>query len=162
MPQHFDYALADMSLKKTMAEWQKLGLKRADGRSFPATDMAEDASLLLPAGYRGPAFLVLNNFRSILVYNASTSYALAVSLLADRFRGQGEIRHDWPLDERPLDRDERMELQSLLDAKGYRLGTPDGIIGYNTRKAIRSYQQSAGLPPDGYPTVSLLEKMRAK
>ncbi len=161
MPKHFDYALADMSLTKTVAEWRKLGLKRADGRAFPAAVEVEKASLLLPAGYKGPAFLVLNNFRSILVYNASTSYALAVSLLADRFRGQGEITGKWPYDERPLTRSEREELQSLLTAKGYDHGKADGIIGYNTRKAIRSYQQSVGLPPDGYPTESLLERMRA-
>ncbi|KAB7740681.1 lytic murein transglycosylase [Parvibaculum sedimenti] len=161
MPKHFDYALADMSLTKTVAEWKKLGLKRADGRAFPATDVEEKASLLLPAGYKGPAFLVLNNFRSILVYNASTSYALAVSLLADRFVGRGEIKGGWPYDERPLTRSEREELQALLTAKGYDHGKPDGIIGYNTRKAIRAYQQSVGLPPDGYPTASLLERMRA-
>ncbi len=123
--------------------------------------MEEKASLLLPAGYKGPAFLVLSNFRSILVYNASTSYALAVSLLADRFVGRGEIKGGWPYDERTLTRSEREELQALLTAKGYDHGKPDGIIGYNTRKAIRAYQQSVGLPPDGYPTASLLERMRA-
>jgi len=160
MPAHFDYALADMSLTKSVAEWSKLGLKRADGRAFPATDTEETASLLLPAGHKGPAFLVLNNFRSILVYNSSTSYALAVSLLSDRFKGMGEIKGDWPYDERPLTRSEREELQALLTAKGYDHGKADGIIGYNTRKAIRSYQQSVGLPPDGYPTASLLERMR--
>jgi membrane-bound lytic murein transglycosylase B len=161
MPKNFDYALADMALTKPIGEWRKLGLKRADGRAFPATDTEEKASLLLPAGYRGPAFLVLNNFRTILVYNASTSYALAVSLLADRFRGQGEIRGSWPTDERPLSRSEREELQTLLAAKGYNHGKVDGIIGYNTRKAIRDYQRKLGLPPDGFPTASLLEKMRA-
>lgn len=162
MPAGFDYALADMSLTKTVVEWQKLGLKRADGRSFPAADTEEKASLLLPAGHRGPAFLVLKNFRAVLVYNASTSYALAVSLLADRFRDRGEIRASWPLDERPLGRSEREELQTLLAAKGYNHGKVDGIIGYNTRKAIRDYQKRIGWPPDGYPTVSLLEKLRAK
>lgn len=160
MPVDFDYALADMALTKTVAEWQKLGLKRADGRAFPATDVNEKASLLLPAGHKGPAFLVLQNFRTVLAYNASTSYALAVCLLGDRFRGEGEIRGSWPLDERPLTRSEREELQSLLTAKGYDHGKVDGIIGYNTRKAIRDYQRTIGLPPDGYPTASLLEKMR--
>lgn len=162
MPAGFDYALADMALVKSIREWQALGLKRADGRSFAATDSLAGASLFLPAGYRGPAFLVLKNFKTVLAYNASTSYALAVSLLADRFRGEGEIRGQWPLDERPLSRSEREELQALLAARGYDHGKADGIIGYNTRKAIRAYQASVGLPPDGYATSSLLEKMRAK
>ncbi|HEY4343638.1 MAG TPA: lytic murein transglycosylase [Parvibaculum sp.] len=162
MPVGFDYALADMSLTKSVNEWGKLGLKRADGRPFAATDTQAGASLFLPAGYKGPAFLVLKNFKTVLVYNNSTSYALAVSLLADRFRGAGEIKGKWPLDERPLTRSEREELQTLLTAKGYDHGKADGIIGYNTRKAIRSYQSSVGLPPDGYPTSSLLEKMRGK
>ncbi len=162
MPVGFDYALADMSLTKSVAEWGELGVKRADGRAFAATDMQAGASLFLPAGHKGPAFLVLKNFKTILAYNNSTSYALAVSLLADRFRGAGEIKGQWPLDERPLTRAEREELQTLLTAKGYDHGKADGIIGYNTRKAIRSYQASVGLPPDGYPTSSLLEKMRGK
>lgn len=162
MPSGFDYALSDMSVTKSVGEWSKLGLKRADGRAFAATDTQSGASLFLPAGHKGPAFLVLKNFKTILVYNNSTSYALAVSLLADRFRGAGEIRGQWPLDERPLTRTEREELQALLTAKGYDHGKADGIIGFNTRKAIRSYQASVGLPPDGYPTSSLLEKMRSK
>jgi membrane-bound lytic murein transglycosylase B len=160
MPAKFDYSLADMSVKKSVAAWQKLGLKRADGRNLATRDLDGAASLFLPAGHKGPAFLVLNNFRSILSYNASTSYALAVSLLADRFRGAGEIKGKWPLDERPLNRSEREELQSLLNGKGYELGKPDGIVGFNTRKAIRAYQISVGLPADGYATSSLLTKLR--
>lgn len=162
MPANFDYALADMSLKKPLREWERLGLRRADGRHFAATDTEESASLLLPAGHRGPAFLVLNNFRSILAYNASTSYALAVSLLADRYRGMGEIHGAWPTQDRPLGRSEREELQQLLAAKGFEHGKADGIIGYNTRKAVRAYQQSIGLPPDGYPTPELLDRLRGR
>ncbi|MDR3499427.1 MAG: lytic murein transglycosylase [Parvibaculum sp.] len=162
MPVGFDYALADMAITKTVSEWEKLGLKRADGRRFGATDEEAKASLLLPAGYKGPAFLVLKNFRAILVYNNSTSYALAASLLADRFRDMGEIRGRWPTEERVLTRTEREELQALLMSKGYDVGKPDGVIGYNTRKAIRSFQTSVGLPPDGFATVALLEKIRGK
>jgi membrane-bound lytic murein transglycosylase B len=162
MPVGFDYALADMALTKSIADWEKLGIKRADGRHFGATDEKAKASLLLPAGYKGPAFLVMKNFRTILVYNNSTSYALAVSLLADRFRDMGEIKGRWPTEERVLTRSEREELQALLASKGFDVGKPDGVIGFNTRKAIRSYQKSAGLPPDGFATAALLEKMRDK
>tara|TARA_R110000868_G_scaffold128417_1_gene336461 strand:- start:7463 stop:8743 length:1281 start_codon:yes stop_codon:yes gene_type:complete len=159
-PTGFDYAQADMAVKKSVDGWQKLGVKRVDGKPFAAKDATAAGAIFLPAGHKGPAFLVLNNFKTILSYNASTSYALAVSLLADRFRGAGEIKGAWPLDERPLTRAEREELQDLLNDKGYELGKPDGIIGFNTRKAIRAYQVKSKLPADGYATSSLLDHLR--
>ena len=162
LPVRFDYALADMSEKKSIAAWQKLGVRRADGHEFARRDSEAAASLLLPAGHKGPAFLVMQNFRAILAYNASTSYALAVSLLSDRFRGKGVIKGSWPLDERPLTRVERVELQTRLNAKGFDTGKPDGIIGFNSRKAIRAYQKKVGLAADGYATSSLLERLRRK
>ncbi|PWG67766.1 lytic murein transglycosylase, partial [Enterobacter mori] len=87
-----------------------------------------------PAGARGPAFLVLDNFRAILKYNNSSSYALAVSLLGDRFTGWGFIAVSWPKEDLPLSRSERMELQNLLNSNGHEAGNADGIIGANTRK----------------------------
>lgn len=156
----FDYALADASTRKSVAEWQQLGLKLPNGTPLPVASLQQQAALVLPAGYKGPAFLVLDNFRAILKYNNSTSYALAISLLADRFKGGGYIQGSWPRDELPLSRTERIELQSLLSARQYDAGVPDGIIGANTRKAIRSAQQSLGWPADGYPTHELLERLR--
>ena len=70
------------------------------------------------------------------------------------------IRGDWPKDELPLSRSQRIDLQTVLNAKGYDAGNPDGIIGANTRKAIRAAQQSLGWPADGYPTVKLLESLQ--
>jgi membrane-bound lytic murein transglycosylase B len=160
VPKGFDYALADMAVRKSVGGWAALGLKPVGGGHFSARDRDSAAALFLPAGHKGPAFLVLNNFRAILSYNASTSYALAVSLLADRFRGRGQVVGAWPLDERPLTRAEREELQERLNAKGFNLGEPDGIIGFNSRKAIRNYQVSVGLPADGYATSSLLDQLR--
>ncbi|MGV8997238.1 MAG: lytic murein transglycosylase [Parvibaculaceae bacterium] len=160
LPKSFDYAQADMSVKKSVAAWEKLGVKRINGTAMAGKDQTEAASLFLPAGHKGPVFLVMNNFRTVLAYNASTSYSMAVNLLADRFRGGGEIVGDWPTDERPLTRAEREELQDLLNDRGYDLGKPDGIIGFNTRKAIRSYQVSKKLPADGYATSSLLDHLR--
>ena len=156
LPKGFDYALADPDLRKPMTEWRKLGVMIP---SLPGQDAA-NGNLLLPAGYRGPAFLVLDNFRSILRYNNSTSYALAINLLAERFKGGGRIVASWPRDQRSLSRTERLELQERLNNQGINTGVPDGIIGANTRRAIRSYQQKMGWPADGYPTVELLTQLR--
>jgi len=157
---NFDYSLADASTRRSVAQWQQLGLKLPDGSPLPAGYAQQQAALLLPAGYRGPAFLVMDNFRAILKYNNSSSYALAVGLLSQRFSGGGYITGSWPRGDLPLSRTERIELQTLLSARQYDAGTPDGIIGANTRKAIRSAQQALGWPADGYPTHQLLENLR--
>lgn len=158
---NFDYSLADGAIRKSMAEWARLGLKLPNGGNLPAGSEQLSAALLLPAGYRGPAFLILDNFRAVLKYNNSSSYALAVNLLSERFTGAGLISGAWPKDDLPLSRSERIELQTLLSARNYDAGTADGIIGANTRKAIRSAQQSFGWPADGYPTHKLLESLRS-
>jgi membrane-bound lytic murein transglycosylase B len=158
LPQGFDYAQADMDIRKPMNEWLRQGIKVASG-NLPSDPQAS-VSLLLPAGYRGPAFLVTDNFRAILKYNNSTSYALAVGLLADSLKGGGQLAGNWPVGDMPLSRSERIELQDLLAKQGYQPGTADGIIGANTRKAIRAFQQSVGSPADGYPTQDLLGRLR--
>ncbi len=157
----FDYALADMSIRKPLAEWSQLGITDARGQPLDSQSTNE-ATLILPAGHRGPAFLVKNNFRSILRYNNSTSYALAIALLADRFQGSGEIRASWPTDDKPLSRTERLELQERLEAQGFDPGSVDGIIGANTRQAIRRLQIALGWPADGYPDQQLLKALRHK
>lgn len=159
LPEAFDYALADMSIRKSMNEWRELGVTDARGRSLDSHPQ-EQATLILPAGYRGPAFLVMNNFRSILRYNNSTSYALAISLLAERFQGRGQIQAGWPTDDDPLSRSERLELQEHLQAQGFEPGAADGIIGANTRQAIRQFQIALGWPADGYPDRQLLKALR--
>ena len=154
---NFDYANADPDSRHSIAQWQALGVQT----DYPLSQLADQpAALILPAGHRGPAFLVLDNFRAILKYNNSTSYALAVGLLGDSLQGRGEIRAAWPLDEKPLSRSQRIELQDALSAKGFNPGPSDGIIGANTRKAVRAFQQSLGWPADGYPTLQLLQKLQ--
>lgn len=155
----FDYALADMSIRKPLTQWSALGVTDSLGRPLAAHSDSQ-ATLILPAGHRGPAFLVMNNFRSILRYNNSTSYALAIALLAERFQGQGQIYANWPTDDKPLSRTERLELQERLEAQGYEPGSVDGIIGANTRQAIRRLQIALGWPADGYPDQQLLKALR--
>ncbi|ALI00704.1 lytic murein transglycosylase [Pseudomonas sp. FW306-02-F02-AA] len=156
----FDYSLADGAIRKSVSEWMQMGIKLPNGGVVPPGSEHLSAALLLPAGYRGPAFLILDNFRAVLKYNNSSSYALAVNLLSERFNGAGLINGEWPKDDLPLSRSERIELQNLLSASNYDAGNADGIIGANTRKAIRSAQQSFGWPADGYPTHKLLEGLR--
>jgi membrane-bound lytic murein transglycosylase B len=145
-------------VRKPVAEWRRLGIRQAAG-TRPLSDQA-DASVLLPAGHRGAAFLVLNNFRSIMRYNASSSYGLAVAYLSDRIAGLPGIQRGWPREERSLTRDERFELQRLLAGRGHAAGTPDGIIGANTRGAIRAFQKSQNLPADGFASSTLLDRLR--
>ncbi|MBD9466718.1 lytic murein transglycosylase [Pseudomonas sp. Pdm06] len=158
----FDYTLADGTIRKPVSEWIRLGVSEYGGLPIAPDDRQLSASLLLPAGHRGPAFLIFDNFRAILKYNNSSSYALAVGLLSKRFTDGGLVYGQWPKEDLPLSRSERIELQTLLGKHNYDAGNPDGIIGANTRKAIRSAQQSFGWPADGYPTQQLLEALRSR
>lgn len=159
LPQGFDYAAADLSTELATGEWQALGVRAANGQALPGFD---EASVIVPAGARGPAFLVGPNFRAILRYNNSTSYGLAVAHLADRIAGGGPFVAAWPRGLASLSRTQVKQMQSLLNAKGYAAGTPDGLAGANTRRALRKYQRSQGLVADGYPTFALLQAMQQK
>ncbi len=160
LPQGFDYLLADSARLMTVRQWQSLGVRRADGKPLPRP--ADRASLLLPAGARGPAFLTLGNFNVIMKYNPAEAYALAIGLLADRMRGGAPLVQSWPRDERVLTVDERFELQQLLAQRGFRIGAPDGLIGPQTRFAIRDFQTSVGQIPDGFASSEVLDRLRQR
>jgi peptidoglycan hydrolase-like protein with peptidoglycan-binding domain len=96
----------------------------------------------------------------ILQYNNSTAYALSVGHLADRLRGGPPLVRSWPRGDRTLTTSERGELQMLLERRGFAVGGLDGRIGPKTRAAIRAYQNSAGLTPDGYADGALLERLK--
>ena len=115
--------------------------------------------VLLPAGARGPAFLVGPNFRALLRYNNSTSYALGVGLLAQRLGGGPDVQTPWPRDLAALPRSEIVELQTALNKLGFDAGSPDGLLGPATREGLRRYQRSVGLPADGYPSAELLARL---
>ncbi|SOC21664.1 lytic murein transglycosylase [Stappia indica] len=156
LPRGFDYTLADTD--RSLAEWSRIGIRRPGGRDFPRP--SDNAELVLPAGASGPAFLMLKNFFVIKRYNNATAYALAVGHLADRIRGGGPFVHAWQRDALPLSRPQAEELQTLLNRRGFSVGTADGQVGPATRRGIRAYQTAAGLIPDGYASVALLEHIR--
>ena len=115
---------------------------------------------MLPAGAKGPAFLVYRNFRAILRWNNSVLYALAVGHLSDRLAGGGPLQSPRPLEEVPLTRYDVAEMQVRLTNMGFEPGDPDGVVGERTRRAIRMFQKSVELPADGYPDPDLLQRLR--
>ncbi len=157
LPQGFDVGLAGKATPQPSADWATLGLRRADGSALPDHG---PAALLLPAGARGAAFLIYANFRAIERYNAADAYVIAIGHLSDRLAGGPPIRAAWPRDDRALTGAENRELQDLLTAAGFDTGGVDGKIGPKTLAAIRAYQRSIGMPPDGYPSLDLLNRLR--
>lgn len=164
LPPGFDYGWSAPGRPRTLADWQSAGVKAAgDSRTLPppAAHALQSLQLTLPAGARGPAFLVSGNFRALLRYNQSTAYALAVGLLADRIGGGPDLAMPWPADDRPLTRAEREELQGVLSWWGRDTGGRDGIIGDRTRAAIRAAQRTFDLAEDGHPSPELLHHLRS-
>ena len=163
LPQGFDHALADVTVKKALVEWAAMGVETAAGKTLlQRFDPNLRGRVILPAGGRGPAFLVFSNFDAILKYNHSTAYALAVCLLSDAAAGRSNaVAAPWPRDDRPLSLTERKALQQALADKGYNPGPVDGIIGAGTRRALRAWQKDAGLPADGYASSSILKALTA-
>ena len=157
LPPGFDVGRADAAVRQPAAQWAAEGIRTMDAAPLP--DLA-DASILLPAGARGPAFLIGPNFRAILRYNNSTSYALAVGLLAQRLAGGPGVQAPWPRDLPALTRSQLLALQTVLNERGFPSGTPDGMMGPATRDGLRRYQRSVGLPADGYPTLDLLQRLQ--
>ena len=157
LPPGFDFGRADTAVRQSTGQWAAEGLRAVEGQQLPEFD---DGTILLPAGARGPAFLVGPNFRAILRYNNSTSYALAVGLLAQRLRGGSGVQASWPRDLVALTRSQLLELQTSLNQRGFASGTPDGVMGPATRDGLRRYQRSVGLPADGYPSMELLQRLQ--
>ena len=158
LPQSFNYLLADRSRQMSLRQWQSLAVHRANGAAFARPEAR--AYLLLPAGARGPAFLMLQNFSVIMKYNPAEAYALAIGHLADRLSGGGPLVADWPRDERVLTLDERLQMQELLARRGFDVGEPDGLFGPRTRLAIRDFQASTGQIPDGFASSEVLDRLR--
>jgi lytic murein transglycosylase len=142
--------------KHAMSFWADKGVKRLDSKPLGEGE----AGLLLPAGAKGPAFLVTKNFDAIYSYNAAESYALAIAILAQRLAGGPGIETPWPTDNPGLSRQERRELQTLLTRAGYDVGTPDGAIGAKTQAAIADFQGKHGMTVDGRASKKVLEALK--
>ncbi len=157
LPAGFDYGDADIDIVKTAAEWKRIGVREANGDALAASD--RPASILVPAGARGPAFIVFDNFKTLLKYNNAESYALAVCYLADRIKGGAPIVAPWPRRQAALTRDQRIDFQTDLKKLGYDPGDIDGILGRRVRASLRAYQKAHGIPADGFATEDLLSRM---
>lgn len=159
LPPGFDAGRADTSIRQPASQWAAEGVQAVDGAALP--EMA-DTMILLPAGARGPAFMVGANFGAILRYNNSISYALAVGLLAQGLAGGSGVQAPWPRDLQSLTRSQLLALQTALNERGFDSGTPDGLMGPATRDALRRFQRSVGLVADGYPTLDLLQRLQGQ
>ncbi|AMX01378.1 lytic murein transglycosylase [Microbulbifer thermotolerans] len=144
--------------KLTIAEWEKLDVRRANGEPFPRKQ--DKAELKLLDGRQGPAFLMLKNFFVIKRYNNSDRYATAVGLLADQIGGAPGLVRDWNRPFTPIDSNQVEELQRLLKQRGFYKGEIDGKAGAGTRAAIRNFEKSAGVEVLGYPSREVLELLR--
>ncbi|APE31486.1 murein transglycosylase [Halomonas aestuarii] len=157
LPDGFDYAQTELTHRQSSHEWAERGVQTLSGDPLPDFTAA---SVLVPGGAEGPAFLVGPNFRAILRYNNATSYALAVGTLADEIAGREGVVQGWPREQQPLSRRQVREMQHLLNQRGFEVGDPDGIMGPNTRRGLREFQAAIGTTPDGFATLSLLQRLQ--
>ena len=159
LPDNFDYSLAD-GRRLPLDDWREMGVTDVWGHPVPEEPI--DAAMVVPSGHEGPAFLVYNNFRVTMGWNRSEFYAIAVGHLADRVAGAGGLHTPPPEDQPSLSRDQILQLQQALNQKGFSSGEPDGILGSNTRNAIRRYQSAQDMIADGFPSREVLRSLAVK
>ena len=147
--------------KHDWAYWAAKGVRLAQGGTPNGAEAVEDATILLPQGANGPAFLALPNHYVIRSYNNSVSYALAIGLTADGIMGKPGLTKAWPNDA-SLSRDQRIGAQAALTRLGYDTRGVDGVIGANTRAALRRWQLANGRIADGYLTAALADELIRK
>ncbi len=153
--------------KQSFEQWKSLAIApvKVTAKNVQVTNMSNlpgttQAALLLPAGAKGPAFLVFRNFDAIFSYNAAESYALAIAHLSDRMRGSGMFQTAWPTDDPGTSRAERRQIQQALLDRGYDIGEVDGLIGAKSRAAISAFQQSKGITVNGRAGQQVLKALR--
>ncbi|MFT0859186.1 lytic murein transglycosylase [Ancylobacter sp. G4_0304] len=159
VPSNLPWQQADLSIKLPRGQWAAMGVVRADGRPLPNDQLP--ASVLLPMGRNGPAFLVYPNFDVFTEWNNSLVYATSAAYLAARVAGAGPFNRGQGKAIPVLSQAQVVELQRLLNARGHHVGRVDGITGAATRQAVKVEQMRLGLPADSYPTPDLLAALRA-
>ena len=159
LPQGFPLDQADTTIEKPVRAWAAMGVKRAGNQALPNVDDA--SSIILPAGWRGPAFILYPNFKAVMNWNRSTLYALAVGILAQQIVGGPPVMQAAPADDEPLSRDTVIDMQQRLAKLGLYSDETDGLLGPKTRSAVRLFQKQAGLPADGHPTPDVVRRLQA-
>jgi lytic murein transglycosylase len=156
VPANLPWDQADLSIQLPRSTWAGWGVTLADGEPLPADNMP--ASLLLPMGRLGPAFLAYANFQTYLQWNNSLVYSTTAAYLATRIAGAPAMHHGSPPP--ALSFEDMKALQGLLVRAGFDVGKVDGFAGLKTRQAVKAMQMKYGLPADSYPTAELLARMR--
>ena len=157
IPKNFNYQLTGLNNEKTVNEWAALGVRRGNNSNLPKSNFK--ASLIVPMGHKGPAFLVYRNFNAIMGWNRSILYALSVAYLSDRLNGNAKLSAK-TIDEPLLSKEDIMQIQNTLNLLGYDTGTPDGMAGTKTRQATRKFQSDIGLTADGYVGYELFQQLQ--
>ena len=158
LPSNFPLDQADTTVEKPVSEWAKMGVKLAGSAPLPAS--TEPSSIILPAGYRGPAFILYPNFKAVMNWNRSTLYALSVAILAQQIAGGPGVMQPPPGDDEPLSRDTVIDMQNRLARLTLYTDEVDGLLGPKTRSAVRLYQKRIGMPADGHPTPEFVRRLQ--
>lgn len=165
LPQGFDFTQSNgvdgKGIKRTVAGWSGLGIRSVTGKNWSQEALFLEAKLLMPAGAKGPVFLTFKNFDVLKKYNNSDSYAIGITVLADTLQSKPGFKRDWPRSDKPLSLTDRKNLQRALTRQGYDTKGIDGVLGRNSRKAIRAWQTAHRIPADGYVNQVLLKKILA-
>jgi membrane-bound lytic murein transglycosylase B len=157
LPRGFPLEEADTTVEKTVRTWAAMGVKRANGQALPASD--DPSSIILPAGWRGPAFILYPNFKAVMNWNRSTLYALSVGILAQQIAGGPAVMQQPPDDDQPLSHGTVVDMQNRLSRLGFYSDEADGLLGPRTRSAVRMFQKQVGLPADGHPTPEVVQRL---
>ena len=160
LPQGFALDQADSTIEKPVRAWAALGVKKAGGGALPASD--EPSSIILPAGFRGPAFILYPNFKAVMNWNRSTLYALSVGILARQIAGGPGVMQAPPSNDEPLSRNTVIDIQNRLAKLGLYKDESDGLLGPKTRSALRLFQQQTSLPADGHPSAETVQRLQSR
>ncbi|MFN7002332.1 MAG: lytic murein transglycosylase [Roseinatronobacter sp.] len=154
LPQGFDLQQSGLRTQRPVSQWAQMGVRPTHG-SLPSGNL--QASIILPQGHRGPAFMVFHNYRVLFEWNQSFIYVTTAAYFATRLQGAPVYQAGNP--ETGLNQDQMRQLQQRLSQRGFNVGAVDGILGANTRAAVQDVQAQLGLPADGWPTPQLLRML---